>query len=115
MSPTRIRCAVAWPTAVLACLALSPTARAFFFRGWPGDGLPKPPALTRPLPGDTDSRPPGVPSEPNPGDHTSAPGGGGPNTPVSPAGAPEPGTAVMAALGAGVVALVRWRRKRPRG
>jgi PEP-CTERM motif len=114
MIPTRIRWAVAWPTAVLACLALSPAARAFFFRGWPGEGVPKVPTLTRPIPTDTDSRPPGVIREPNPDDHTSAPGGGSPNTPVSPAGTPEPGTAVLAALGAGVVALARWRRKRPR-
>ncbi len=105
------RWVVRWLAAAVVCLAVSGTASAFFFRGWPGAGLPKPPTLVKPgSPPDTRgtvSQPPGFGSEPQPGER-SGPSGGGPVVPETPE-APEPGTAVLAALGVGVVALARRR------
>jgi hypothetical protein len=79
-------------------------ASAFFFKGWPGDGLPRersllpPSTQTNQPPGETEW-PPYVPPGPGPGP--------GPNP-----GVPEPATAVLAAVGVGVAALLRRRKRR---
>jgi len=109
MIPTRSRRAVRWLAAATLILATTADARAFFFKGWPGDGLLRTPTLLgpRPNPGDHDDQPPGGINEPNP-DDGSKPGG---ESPVLPA-VPEPGTVVLAAVGLGALALARRRASR---
>ena len=101
--------AIRWLTAAAVCLAMSANARAFFFKGWPGEGRAKPESLLKPGTPDVTGQPPGDVDEPNPGGETNPPGGG----PVVP-GVPEPGTVVLACLGIGAVAFTRrLRRTRP--
>lgn len=77
------------------------TAQGFYFPGWPGG--PKPPAtLLTPPP--VNGPPKSTPDPPHP------PGDGGHEEP--PVRSPEPGTAVLAALGLGV-AVAAKRRRRP--
>ena len=109
MIPTRSRRAVRWLTAATLILATTADARAFFFKGWPGDGLLRTPTLLgpRPNPGDHDDQPPGF--EPSSGFGSLIPPGG--ESPVLPA-VPEPGTVVLAAVGLGALALARRRASR---
>lgn len=108
MIPIRTRSVVRWMTAVGAFLVMSAAAPAFFFKGWPGDGREQPRSLLRPGNPDAGGRPPGETDEPNPDDGTSSPGGGGPIAPD----VPEPVTAVLAAVGIGVVAIARSRGRK---
>jgi hypothetical protein len=100
--PWSVRCVVA----VAVGLVVSNGAGAFFFKGWPGDGLPRertllpPSTQTTEPPGETEW-PPYRPPPPGEG-----PKGG------NPPGVPEPATGLLAAVGVGVVALARRRRRR---
>jgi hypothetical protein len=104
MIPTRIRRAARWLAVAAVIPTVTANAHAFFFKGWPGDGRAKPQSLLKPGTPDEGGRPPGAGDGPNPGDDTSSPGSGGPIV-------PEPGAVVMAAVGIGVVAIVRRCRR----
>ena len=88
--------------AVLAGMGLGGSAQAFYFRGWPGDGVPKPPILVTPNAPTDDNPPSARPPEP-PGVTPQSPGG-----PNGPSGTPEPATLALAAVGLGVLA---WRKR----
>ena len=107
MIPTRIRRAARWLAVAAVIPTVTANAHAFFFKGWPGDGRAKPQSLLTPGTPDEGGRPPGAGDGPNPGDDTSSPGSGGPIVPA----VPEPGAVVMAAVGIGVVAIVRRCRR----
>jgi hypothetical protein len=111
----RIRVSVPWSlrcaAAVSVGLVVANGAGAFFFKGWPGDGLPRertllPPStqITTP-PEQTEwppyQPPPYIPQTPE-----------GPTEDNPPGSVPEPATAVLAALGLGVTALARRRMQR---
>jgi PEP-CTERM motif len=107
MIPIRTRRVIRWLTAVGVFLAMSATAPAFFFRGWPEDGRVNEESLLKPGTPDVEGRPPTNEGEPNSGGDTSLPGGGGPVRP----NVPEPGTVVLAAVGIVAVAIVRSRKR----
>jgi hypothetical protein len=103
----RGRAANRWVMAAVVGLTLAAPARGFYFAGWPGGPrqppslLPKPnphsdPAVDGTPPGTTDSPPDKGPG-PVPGDGTHPE-------------APEPATAVLAAVGLGLAAVRRVRR-----
>jgi hypothetical protein len=85
------------------------SAPAFYFKGWPGDGLKTPPSLIQPTAPswsnppsgrtDTDQHtPPNTPHE-----STDQP------KPPTPQETPEPGTLVLAAMGLAGMGLRRFR------
>jgi hypothetical protein len=100
---------VRWAAAATVGLVAANGAGAFFFKGWPGDGLPRertlvPPSTQTNEPPDETEWPP---YRPPPPDRTPT-GPDGKNPP----GVPEPATAVLAAVGVGVAALARRRKRR---
>jgi hypothetical protein len=102
---------VRWLTAAAVLLVTAADARAFFFKGWPGDGRAKPQSLLRLGTPDEGVQPPGEDDWPSPGDDTSLPGGGSSAIPA----VPEPGALVLAAVGMGALAVAqRCRRARAR-
>lgn len=95
---------VIWAATTAIVAGVASPAPAFFFRGWPGSGLPKPPVLITPRAPTEDNPPSGRdpdvdPPKPPPSPH-------GPN------GVPEPGTLALAAAGLGALVLRRRMRKR---
>jgi hypothetical protein len=106
----RLRFSVPWAARCAAAAAVglivAAEAQAFFFKGWPGDGLPRERTLIPPGANTPGNPPPPnfwieEPPEPPPGNQ-------------SPPEIPEPSTVLLAAVGAGVVALARRRRKKAR-
>jgi hypothetical protein len=107
MNPTRYRRAARWLAAATLLLAMAADARAFFFKGWPGDGRAGSRSLLQPQTPGEGEPPAAAEGGPYPGGDTSEPGGG---VPVVPA-VPEPGAVVLAAVGLGATALAHlWRR-----
>ena len=116
----RIRFHVPWAARCAAAAAVGLTAAngasAFFFKGWPGDRIARPPTLLPP--GTSEQTPRTVvefppPTESPPGDTT--PPGGGPPGGGPPGTTPEPATGLLAAVGVGLVALARRRFRRRSG
>jgi hypothetical protein len=107
--PWRVRCVAA----VAVGLAGAHAADAFYFKGWPGDQLPRPPVLigptvppiAHPPSARIDTQPPPSDTPPPPTD--TPPGGGG--TPTS---TPEPASFLLVAAGLGAFAASRLRRIR---
>jgi hypothetical protein len=103
---TRTRLRKVFTIAVLLT-ACGSSAQAFYFRGWPGDGVPKPPTIIKPTAPPEDNPPSGRPRPPTPPVDTPRGPTGGENPP---SGTPEPGTLALAAIGLGALVL-RQRRK----
>ena len=98
-----------WAAAVAVGLAAANGASAFFFKGWPGDGIPRERTLVPP--GNTIDNPRQQPPEWPP---EQPPWNPPPEKPPEekPPGVPEPATAVLAAVGAGLLAFARRRLRR---
>jgi len=107
--PWSMRCVAA----VAAGMLMTNGASAFFFKGWPGDGLPRERTLLPPSsqnnepPGETEWPPYRPPTEPPP----TKPPPTGP-TGENPPGVPEPATGLLAMVGIGVAAFARRRVRR---
>jgi PEP-CTERM motif-containing protein len=111
----RMRFVVPWTMRAAAAAAVGLVAAngasAFFFKGWPGDGLPRersllpPSTQTNQPPGETEWPPYRPPTDQPPPEEHPKP---------TPPGVPEPATGLLAAFGVGVAAIAR-RRKRRKG
>jgi hypothetical protein len=95
--------------AAVAAFVASP-ASAFYFRGWPGDGVPRDRNLVAPKDRFTDTRP-GRTTDRPPGPDDFPPGPSGPPQPPGSA-TPEPGSVVLAAIGLGLVGVLRRKLRR---
>jgi hypothetical protein len=117
----RVGTAIRWVAAAVAGLVPAAPAHGFYFRGWPA-GPTQPPSLLLPKPKTTSpphaetpfdgGEPPGTPNGP-PGVGPGPVPGGGPGPGGGPPGvaAPEPAAGVLAAVGLGLVAARRARRR----
>jgi hypothetical protein len=111
--PWRVRCVAA----VAVGLAGAHAADAFYFKGWPGDQLPRPPVLispsapvfAHPPSAHIDTQPPPPPIDTTPPD--TPPNGGGKFPPPT----PEPASFLLVAAGLGALAASRLRRVRKFG
>jgi hypothetical protein len=91
-----------WISAVTALLSTAEPAHAFYWYGWPGSKLPPDRTVITPPHKDRPGNPPDRPPV-NPPPDTTPPG-----NPT-----PEPGTALAALIGLGVLTAKRvWQRKR---
>lgn len=107
--PWRVRCAAA----VAVGLAGAHAADAFYFKGWPGDQLPRPPVLISPTvppiahppSARIETQPPPPPIDTTPPD--TPPGGSG-----GPTSTPEPASLLLVAAGLGALTAGRLRRGR---
>lgn len=91
-----------WWAALAVALAACGPAHAFYFEGWPGSGVTRPPSLLPQV--QVQVQRPGVePSPLGPLEPIDKP-------PVGPNPTPEPATGLLGLLGLGALAVRRWRK-----
>ena len=104
MARTRIRRVARFAAAAAVALVVASPASAFYFRGWPGDGIPRDRNLVAPNDRFTDTEVGRVEIRPRDPDED--------ETPTTNTATPEPGSLALAAIGLGVVGVLRRKRRK---
>jgi hypothetical protein len=98
-------------TVLIVVLVVSGSAQGFYFKGWPGDGIPKETILVNPKAPPYEN-PPGTPSGPETEPPRNNPKENPPG--VNPPAVPEPATGLAAVVGLAVLGIGRRLGRRRR-